>query len=508
MKKLPIKQIYLLLIIVVGIVSLSVYSTYALFTYDKETGKVVHIGTPNNLLIHTSINEYRRISIPSDTEYKVDIDINNPKDIPLCYSVWYNDFDKNITVLKDEHSITNGIIESKNILRTSLIIINDSEESIDVNLGIATSEYNNTCSLDLPSNKKIITENYTNNYLVDYVKNAINKEVKKDANYEVIKDIKILNLNDNLTIANKFTFKDGIFTLEDSYQTTLTIFNNDFTKEKDYYICENNDHCNILYKIKDIDNGYTIDKYIGFTESNNGILEYNNNYVYYGGNPDNYICFNDEDNCELWRIIGIFYNTDKKYYNTKIIKDDYLFTMNYKDYSTDDDENTIYNDYKDSNIDKIFNKYYLNTSLSEDNILSSSLSVDSINKIIPFKYNLDYNNNLDVKVNNIYTYNSKNDYTTKVGLMSFSDYLYAGSCTDKNVIEYNGCTSNNYLYKNSLEYTMTRVDTTLDKVYTIGIDNYIATSTEKYNVRPVLYLKPRITVVKGNGTISDPYIIK
>ena len=85
MKKLPIKQIYLLLIIVVGIVSLSVYSTYALFTYDKETGKVVHIGTPNNLLIHTSINEYRRISIPSDTEYKVDIDINNPKDISLCY---------------------------------------------------------------------------------------------------------------------------------------------------------------------------------------------------------------------------------------------------------------------------------------------------------------------------------------------------------------------------------------------------------------------------------------
>ena len=92
--------------------------------------------------------------------------------------------------------------------------------------------------------------------------------------------------------------------------------------------------------------------------------------------------------------------------------------------------------------------------------------------------------------------------------MSFSDYLYAGSCTDKNVIEYNGCTSNNYLYKNSLEYTMTRVDTTLDKVYAIGIDNYTATSTEKYNVRPVLYLKPRITVVKGNGTISDPYIIK
>ena len=41
------------------------------------------------------------------------------------------------------------------------------------------------------SNKKIITETYINNYLVDYVKNAINKEVKKDANYEVIKDIKI-----------------------------------------------------------------------------------------------------------------------------------------------------------------------------------------------------------------------------------------------------------------------------------------------------------------------------
>ena len=67
------------------------------------------------------------------------------------------------------------------------------------------------------------------------------------------------------------------------------------------------------------------------------------------------------------------------------------------------------------------------------------------------------------------------------------------------------------LQKTIKEFEMKRIETDLlniDKVYAIGIDNYTATSTEKYNVRPVLYLKPRITVVKGNGTISDPYIIK
>ena len=54
---------------------------------------------------------------------------------------------------------------------------------------------------------------------------------------------------------------------------------------------------------------------------------------------------------EPWIVQGSFFlicYLSFDYYNTKIIKDDYLLTMNYKDYSTDDDENTIYNDYDDT----------------------------------------------------------------------------------------------------------------------------------------------------------------
>ena len=55
MNKLPTKQIYLLFIIIVGIITLSVYSTYALFTFESSTDDIVSIHTPKSLKISENI---------------------------------------------------------------------------------------------------------------------------------------------------------------------------------------------------------------------------------------------------------------------------------------------------------------------------------------------------------------------------------------------------------------------------------------------------------------------
>ena len=78
-EKLPTKQIYLLLIIIVGIIALSVYSTYAIFTFEGETSNIVSMYTPNSLTISEDIYEYKQITVGKNSYVTTDIDIYNAK---------------------------------------------------------------------------------------------------------------------------------------------------------------------------------------------------------------------------------------------------------------------------------------------------------------------------------------------------------------------------------------------------------------------------------------------
>ena len=75
MNKLPTKQIYLLTIIIVGIIALSIYSTYALFTLETETSDIVTIYTPKSLTISENIYEYQQLKVEPNTITTTDIEI-------------------------------------------------------------------------------------------------------------------------------------------------------------------------------------------------------------------------------------------------------------------------------------------------------------------------------------------------------------------------------------------------------------------------------------------------
>ena len=66
MNRLPAKQIYLLSIIVIGILTLSVYSTYSIYTLESETSDIVSMQTSNYLDINTKTYEYSKITIPAN----------------------------------------------------------------------------------------------------------------------------------------------------------------------------------------------------------------------------------------------------------------------------------------------------------------------------------------------------------------------------------------------------------------------------------------------------------
>ena len=89
MNKRRAKQIYLLLVAIFGIVAISVYSTYAIFTLEKSSDDIVSIRTPSNLHISASTYEYKQVTVPKNAYITTDLDIYNNLEDELCYSIWY-----------------------------------------------------------------------------------------------------------------------------------------------------------------------------------------------------------------------------------------------------------------------------------------------------------------------------------------------------------------------------------------------------------------------------------
>ena len=120
MNKLPAKQIYLLAVIIIGIIALSVYSTYALFTFETETSDIVSIHTPKSLTISENVYEYQQITLEPNTVTTTDVDIYNTFDYDVCYSIWYKvvgneDIANKIQVFEK----SNGTITASGVLTKS-----------------------------------------------------------------------------------------------------------------------------------------------------------------------------------------------------------------------------------------------------------------------------------------------------------------------------------------------------------------------------------------------------
>ena len=115
--------------------------------------------------------------------------------------------------------------------------------------------------------------------------------------------------------------------------------------------------------------------------------------------------------------------------------------------------------------------------------------------------------------------------------MSLTDYLLSSSCNKEIINQYTKeCLTNNWLNNNDNPYWTYTLKTNTkiveesqqdeqedDNLEDIVLNNQIISVSDTINinyakeqlaVRPVVYLKSRMLVVEGTGTLEDPYIIK
>lgn len=223
-----------------------------------------------------------------------------------------------------------------------------------------------------------------------------------------------------------------------------------------------------------------------------GLYDLNNELVYRGEQPNNYIKFSDK----MWRIVKIVNN------KAMIILDEKSERTVWDDrFNANSGRNDGINDYTVSRV------YESITSIYEKNDIFSKnakklLSMHSL--YIGKRDELNQDNYGPMERSTV----MENQY---VGLLPLYDYINASVDTNCNSAITASCTNYNYL--NHFDYnwwTITADASNTYKVFRIasdGVIELIKASSNGY-IRPVVYLASDTLYVGGTGTESDPYTVK
>ena len=202
------KKNYLLSIIVMGLIVLSLYSTYAMFTETVETNDIVTMNA-SVLPLESKIVEYERVEISAQDKKTIEFTVNNDTNNALYYGAWYemvnpsilND-DIVIGKKEDTQSDTKGQLIQGAIAKVTFVIENKTSSPIKVNIGVGYSSDNN---LNLPANRILITEVYKDIVLAtDYIINLYNSApkstfVNNNIQYERAESVSLMtDIGDNI----------------------------------------------------------------------------------------------------------------------------------------------------------------------------------------------------------------------------------------------------------------------------------------------------------------------
>ena len=271
------------------------------------------------------------------------------------------------------------------------------------------------------------------------------------------------------------------------------------------------------------------------------------NIRYYGSNPNNYVSFNNE----LWRIIGVFGN------NVKLIRKDSLGKLSWDSSDPSVNEGWGVNEWSQSDLKNYLNTMYYdgtsvtcyggtknstttcptgtidetskslidnhiwNTGAPNDSTLydSTTNSYDTVEF-----YNAERGNETGKICSSGIACNDTVERTTTwtgyVGLPYITDYAYASSESDCNTKIDNSstykCKNNNWMHYGSTYNDVTWVMSPYanpddaGSVWVVGGDEGVSCNGAAFPLSafPTIYLKSNVLIESGNGTSSNPYILK
>lgn len=285
---------------------------------------------------------------------------------------------------------------------------------------------------------------------------------------------------------------------------------------KDYGYVTTSDYIYIAGKYYDANISFYVQKTDDYISVSSG-------YRYIGGNPDNYIWFNNE----MWRIIGsIPTKIDSSGTTENLVKIIRKDSLGVYAYDTSGNESGIV--WNNSTLFKLLSEYYINKQNGTNTNLCYVKKDEAYAKCDFTNVGIDLTNYSGKMIKKVYwnTGNipitgtvywpeiyekelSNQSINSYIGLISPSDFGYAMD-SDYYVSTFsNSLAKNNWLYGYGQEWTNVRNSESDQGIICVsegGIDSRIY-SSGGLNVRPVVYLDSSVYVVSGDGTEANPYQI-
>ena len=172
-KRIPLKYIYVLSACIAILLSVGLYYTYAMFTANVSSGNVVNMDTTLNYTFDVSGTQSFHISKNSVASFN--FIVNNTSNGTIYYEIYYdtsNDLTDVIIgeVVEDKNTTTTALNTSGNIDKDNrktipLVIANNSNNDIDITIGVVTGYVGNTINYG--------TDNYPNGTKITNTYNLI-----------------------------------------------------------------------------------------------------------------------------------------------------------------------------------------------------------------------------------------------------------------------------------------------------------------------------------------------
>ena len=151
-KRIPLKYLYVLSTIIAILLSVGLYYTYAMFTANVSSGNVVNMDTTLNYTFDVSGTQNFHVGKNSIASFN--FIVNNSSEGTIHYEIYYdtsNDLTNVIIgeVVEDKNTTTTALNTSGNIDKDNrktipLVIANNSNNDIDITIGVVTGYVGNT----------------------------------------------------------------------------------------------------------------------------------------------------------------------------------------------------------------------------------------------------------------------------------------------------------------------------------------------------------------------------
>ena len=222
MNKLKIKESYLILLIIISLVSLGIYTTFALFTASTTINDVVGITT--TLDIGKSMSEYEVVTVPAGETKLIELNVVNSYNGNIYYGAWYqivkgNSDNIQIGLYTERNSNPgSGSLSSSSNINLLVGITNDNSTSVTLYIGVKGSLTN---ELNLGTNKILIPDGFSEALLVTEEVLEAHKETKTDT-VPINKEFSATGAVQNVTL-NAGTYKLEVWGAQGgNYNTTYT----------------------------------------------------------------------------------------------------------------------------------------------------------------------------------------------------------------------------------------------------------------------------------------------